>query len=173
MKELKHIYLDSDCKFFEEWDKDLGFLMMPRVVLLSLPAPPTSAPSLPSHILHFCCPELLLSAQRPCLSSSGTTSGRLGRLPTNSPTGSFTFCLANRIPIFGIWAPMSSGMWPSQTQSTAWPGQSQALSSPFPVMVEHGPYDHSASNFGELLRKYNSCLSRESLRSKASPPLLV
>ena len=54
----------SDCKFFEEWDRDLGFLVMPRVVLLSLPVPPTSAPSLLSHILHFCCPELLLSAHK-------------------------------------------------------------------------------------------------------------
>ena len=92
----------SKCKFFEGWDRDLGFLVMARVVLLSLPAPPTSAPSLPrphprrlplscaspvcpqGHVFHHLSPPLGDSDD--CL--------------PNSLTGSFTFCLGNRILIF-------------------------------------------------------------------------
>lgn len=126
------------CKFFEEWDRDLGFLMMPRVVsclyLRLQPQPlPSPVTSYTSVVLSFSC-----LPTRPCLSSSVTTSGDSDDcLLTARQAVSFSVWLTE-LQFSDMGTNVLRECDPPQTQSTAWPGQSQALSSPFHVMVEHG-----------------------------------
>ena len=130
---------------------------MPRVVLLSLPVPPTSAPSLLSHILHFCCPELFLSAHKAMsfIICHHLWETRMTAYLTARQAVSFSVRLTEfRFSDMGTHV-LGKVTLP-QLQDMAWPWQSHALSPSFPVMAEHGHMTILASNTGNL-RNFDSC----------------